>query len=133
MTTTSDDLGSNAREQLAGFLERIEILEEEKAQVAEKIKSEYAEAAGSGFEKKAIKQILKDRKADLDQTIEMRAKIDAYRKALGSLTNTPLGDWARSWMANEARMRRRDKPETDPQLDEFLKKRKQPSNDGEAA
>ena len=80
-----------------------------------------------------IKQILKDRKADLDQTIEMRAKIDTYRKALGSLTDTPLGDWARSWMANEARTRRRDSPETDPQLDEFLKKRKQPTNDGEAA
>lgn len=131
--TTSDDLGSNARVQLAGFIERIESLEEEKAQVSEKIKAEFAEAAGVGFEKKAIKQILKDRKADLDQTIDMRAKIDAYRKALGSLTDTPLGDWARSWMANEARTRRRDTTEIDPQLDEFLKKRKQPSNGGEAA
>lgn len=100
MTT---ELTTDARNELADYVERLESLMAEKKTVAEKIKAEFAEAAGSGFDKRAIQQIIKERAADLDKTIEQRAIVESYRKALGSLSGTPLGDWARQWMANDAR------------------------------
>lgn len=93
------DLGANSREQLAGFIQRIESLEVEKAQVSEKIKAEYAEAAAAGFDKKALRQVLKRRRADLSATAEHRAIVETYMAALGQLVGTELGDWATAWAA----------------------------------
>lgn len=115
------ELGRNAREQLAGFVERIESLTEEKAEVSERIKSEYAEAAGSGFDKKVIRQLIKERTADFQKTIEHRATLNAYRRALGGLAGTPLGDWARQWISTEARTSR--PADVDPLMSDWMKKR----------
>ncbi len=49
------ELQNASAKALVGHLERIESLEVEKAQVSEKIKEEYAAAAASGFDKKALK------------------------------------------------------------------------------
>ena len=95
------DLGNNAREQLAGFIERLESLMTEKAQVSEKIKAEFAEAAAVGFDKKALKQLLKERQSDMQSTAEYRAIVETYRKALGDLGDTELGQWASAFMAAE--------------------------------
>lgn len=118
-----DDSGltSETRNQLGDYVERIEGLIAERKEISEKIKSEYADAAGAGFNKKAIGQIIKERLADLDKTIEHRKIVDTYRRALGSLAGTPLGDWARQWLANDARMDRRAKEPTP--MDEFMKAR----------
>ena len=130
----SEILGSNSTEQLAGFISRIQTLQEEKGQVSERIKSEFSEAAACGFDKKALKQILKEMAADTVQSIEHRTIVETYRKALGNLSGTPLGEWARTWNARDAKMRLdADKPDADPLLTEFMKGRKQPTNDaGEA-
>jgi len=116
------DLGGNAKEQLAGYIERIESLVEEKKQVAERIKSEFTSAAAEGFDRKAIQQIIKDRAADAQKTVEMRAIVESYRKALGALAGTALGDWARQWVVNDARLQRREQVDTSD-LDEMLRKR----------
>lgn len=128
-----DEFGGNSKQQLAGFVERVESLLDEKAQVSEKIKAEYAEAAAAGFDKKALKQLLKERQADTVGTVEHRSIVALYRRALGTLTGTPLGDWARGWMSREAKMRLDDAKATyaDPRLDEFMKGRQQRGVEGE--
>lgn len=93
------EMQDNTRKALAGHLERIESLEAEKAQVGEKIKEEYAAAAAAGFDKKALKNIMKRRRADSRKSTELRAVTDTYMQALAGFENTELGRWAREWQA----------------------------------
>jgi uncharacterized protein (UPF0335 family) len=128
MTDDTDDLGGNSATQLAGFIERIEAAETEMMQGREKRKAEYAQAEAIGLDKAVIRQMVKDRRADVQKTIEFRAKLAAYRKALANLTGRSLGDlgeWARTWRATEAKMSI-DETEADQvrPLDELLKGRK---------
>ena len=93
-----------SNEQLAGFVQRIESLEAEKAQAAEAIKAEIAQAAAVGFDKKALRQILKRRRADLFATAEHRAIVDTYMASLGALADTELGRWAADWEAAQIKV-----------------------------
>lgn len=122
-------LSVDTKTQLGDYVERIESLMAEKKEASEKIKAEYAEAAGQGFDKKAIAQIIKERMADLDKTIEHRKIVDTYRRALGSLAGTPLGDWARQWIANDARHDQRT-TEQSPMTD-WMKSRSAAKSGGE--
>jgi len=72
-----------ARDQLRGFIERIERLEEEKKSVSEDIKEVYAEAKGSGFDTKVMRQIVRIRKQDRNERAEQEAILDLYLHALG--------------------------------------------------
>ena len=74
-----------ARDQLRSFIERIERLEEEKKTIADDIKDVFAEAKGTGFDTKALREILKIRKQDADQRAEHEAIVDLYMQALGML------------------------------------------------
>ena len=76
------DVGGIAGAQLKSFIERIERLEEEKRALGEDIKEVYAEAKGTGFEPKIMRQILKIRKMDKD---EQESLLDIYKRALGML------------------------------------------------
>ena len=116
------ELSREQKNHLADVVERLESLTAEKKMAAEKIKAEYAEAASSGFNVAAIKQIIKDRSADADKTVALRREVDVYRRALGTFASTPLGDWARQWVANDARYERRA-AEPGP-LDELMGARK---------
>jgi uncharacterized protein (UPF0335 family) len=71
--------------QLKSFIERIERLEEEKQALGEDIKEVYAEAKGTGFEPKIMRQILKIRKMDKDEHDEQESLLDIYKRALGML------------------------------------------------
>ena len=59
------DVGGIAGAQLKSFIERIERLEDEKRALGEDIKEVYAEAKGSGFEPKIMRQIIKIRRMDI--------------------------------------------------------------------
>lgn len=83
--------GHNSNAQLISIVERIEKLEEEKAATASDIKDVYAEAQGAGFDKKALREIVRRRKQDQDARDELEAVIDTYTRALGGLADTPLG------------------------------------------
>jgi len=72
-----------ARDQLRAFIERIERLEEEKKSVSEDIKEVYAEAKGSGFDTKVMRQIVRIRKQDRNERAEQEAILDLYLHALG--------------------------------------------------
>ena len=131
------DLGAQASKEVGDYILRIESLTEEKKQVGEKIKSEFAELASSGYDKLAVKQIIKDRAADAQKSVELRAVTAAYRRAVAGLANSRVGDWARGWLAEEARINKPMQAETSPQMDDFMKGRKgqkaAPPADGDAA
>lgn len=126
MTGYGDDseLSRDKKNQLGDFIERLESLTAEKKIAAEKINAEYAEAASAGFDTKAIKQIIKDRLADAEKTTALRRTVDIYRKALSTFAATPLGDWARQWIANDARHEVRAKDQEAGPLETLMSGRK---------
>ena len=76
------DVGGIAGAQLKSFIERIERLEDEKRAVGEDIKEVYAEAKGSGFEPKIMRQIIKIRRMDKEEHDEQETLLDLYKRAL---------------------------------------------------
>jgi uncharacterized protein (UPF0335 family) len=83
------DVGGIGGEQLKSYIERIERLEEEKRALAEDIKEVYAEARGSGFEPKIMRQIIRIRKRDQDDLDEEETLIELYKRAIGMLPAAP--------------------------------------------
>ena len=79
------DVGGIAGDRLKSFIERIERLEEEKRVLAEDIKEVYAEAKGTGFDTKIIRQIIRIRKRDQDELDEEESLLKVYMRALGML------------------------------------------------
>jgi uncharacterized protein (UPF0335 family) len=71
------------RDQLRSLIERIERLEEEKKAISEDIKEVYGEAKGTGFDVKAMRQIVRIRKLDASDRMEQEAILDTYLHALG--------------------------------------------------
>lgn len=69
--------------QLRAFIERIERLEEEKKTIADDIKDVYAECKGTGFDVKAVRQLIRIRKQDKAEREEAEAILDLYMAALG--------------------------------------------------
>lgn len=76
-------VGNIAAEQLRSIVERIERLEEEKANIGSDIRDVYAEAKGNGFDVKALRQIIKLRKMDTHERDEQEYTLDLYKRALG--------------------------------------------------
>lgn len=68
---------------LRDYIERIERLEEEKKDVQGDIKEVYAEAKAAGFDKKALKAVIKLRKMDAASRDEYSDAVDNYMNALG--------------------------------------------------
>ena len=79
------DVGGIAGAQLKSFIERNERLEEEKRALGEDIKDVYAEAKGTGFDPKIMRQIIKIRKMDQEEHDEQESLLDLYKRALGML------------------------------------------------
>ncbi len=73
----------SAKDQLRSFIERIERLEEEKAGLASDIRDLFDEAAGSGFDKKALKAVIKARKQDAAERAQLEGITATYMHALG--------------------------------------------------
>lgn len=72
-----------AADQLKVFLERIEKLEAEKAELSEDVKGVYAEAKAAGFDTKVMKKIIALRAMDSAERQELDDLIDTYRTAVG--------------------------------------------------
>lgn len=69
--------------QLLAFIERIERLEADKADIANDIKEVYAEAKGTGFEAKIIRKLIALRKMDQDTLQEQTELLRTYGAAIG--------------------------------------------------
>lgn len=79
-------MGHNANttaEELRQFVEVIEQLQADAKAVAEDIKEKFAEAKGRGFDTKALRAIIAERKKNADDVAEFEAILDLYREALG--------------------------------------------------
>ncbi len=79
--TVSTD--SVAGDQLRAFFERIERLDEEVKALNDDKKEVFAEAKGNGFDTKVMKIILKERRQDVSERLEIEALVELYRAALG--------------------------------------------------
>ena len=74
-----------AKDQLKAFVNRIERLNEEREALSADIKEVYAEAKGSGFDTKIMRQIIRIRRMDKDDVDEQETLLDIYKRALGML------------------------------------------------
>lgn len=74
---------SFAAGQLRSLIERVERLEEEKAALAADIREVFAEAKGTGFDTKIMRQLIRIRKMDKADRQEQEAIMDLYMSALG--------------------------------------------------
>ncbi|WP_341764183.1 DUF2312 domain-containing protein [Candidatus Tisiphia endosymbiont of Beris chalybata] len=72
-----------AKEQLAQYISQIEQLEQEKTELSTAIKEIFDTAASSGFDKKAMKSVLRLKKLDRNELAEQDAILELYRQALG--------------------------------------------------
>jgi uncharacterized protein (UPF0335 family) len=71
-----------AADRLKSFIERIERLEEEKAALAADIREVYAEAKGTGFDTKVMRQIIRLRRMDKTDRQEQEELLELYKRAL---------------------------------------------------
>lgn len=83
---------------LRSIVDRIERLEDEKQQIADDIKEIYAEAKSNGFNVKALRKVIRDRRKPPDAEVE--AIVESMKHSLGMLADTPLGEAAISNATN---------------------------------
>ena len=79
----SDASAEVSGERLKSFIKRIEKLEEDKAAVLEDIRDVYAEAKGTGFDVKVIRQIVRMRKVEVEKRREQEELLELYMSAIG--------------------------------------------------
>jgi uncharacterized protein (UPF0335 family) len=84
------DVGGVAVERLKSFIERIERLEEERRGLSGDIKEVYAEAKGTGFEPKVMRQLIKIRRMDKEEVDEEESLLDLYKRALGMMPEAAI-------------------------------------------
>lgn len=77
------EVGGIAADRLRSLVERVERLEEEKQALAGDIREVFAEAKGSGFDTKIMRQVIKLRKMEQDDRQEQEHLLDLYKRALG--------------------------------------------------
>jgi len=79
----ADEVGV-AGNRVRSFVERIEQLQQEIAELNEGKKEVFAEAKGEGFDVKVLKEIIKLRKQDKDERDEHETLLDVYLRAMES-------------------------------------------------
>jgi uncharacterized protein (UPF0335 family) len=67
---------------IRSFVERIENLDAELAELNEQKKEVFAEAKGDGFDVRILKEIIKLRKQDKDERDEREGLLDLYLQAM---------------------------------------------------
>ncbi|MGP1254479.1 MAG: DUF2312 domain-containing protein [Kiloniellales bacterium] len=77
------DVGGVAADRLKSFIERIERLEEERTALGADIREIFAEAKGTGFDTKIMRQVIKLRKMDHADRQEQEHLLELYKRALG--------------------------------------------------
>lgn len=90
----SDFSGVINAQALAAYVERIENKWNERGEITEDLKLIYAEAKNAGFDVGILREIVRERRMDPEARESRYAVLDAYRRSLGMLDGTPLGDAA---------------------------------------
>lgn len=71
------------KEKLEQYINKIEKLEQDKADLSEEIKNLFQESSSNGFDVKAMKSVLKLKKLDKAKLAEQDALFEIYREVLG--------------------------------------------------
>lgn len=79
--------------QIKAIVDRVERLEEEKKALVSDIGEVYAEARGTGFDVKTLRQVVRLRRLDKAAFQEKQAMLAPCLDAVG-LGGTPLGEYA---------------------------------------
>lgn len=87
-------ISEERKKQLAGYVSEIERWESEKAIIVADIGEIYNSAKDAGFDVKAMRSIVKDRKVEKAKRDAFEAVCDVYKHALGMLADLPLGQAA---------------------------------------
>ena len=74
---------SVSSDELRQFIERIEQLNAEKADIAEQTKEVFAEAVAHGYDAKVLRRVIAIRKLKPDELAEFEAVLEVYRAAVG--------------------------------------------------
>lgn len=69
--------------QLRSFIEKIENLEQDKAELMGTIRDVFAEAKAEGFDISVMRQLLKLRRMKKEELAEQEGLLEIYRQALG--------------------------------------------------
>ena len=83
MTESVKGTAPIAADQLRSIIERVERLEEEKANIAADIREVFAEAKGNGYDPKTLRLVMKIRKLESSEREEAEYLLDTYLRALG--------------------------------------------------
>jgi len=94
MTDTEEQAGPVNREELGRFVSRIERLQGERDTITEDLSQVYAEARDAGFSVPILREIVREKRMEDDARNSRYALLEAYRGALGMLSDTPLGEAA---------------------------------------
>lgn len=79
----SNEAYNTTADELRQFVEVIENLQSDAKAIADDIKDKFAEAKGRGFDTKALRAIIAERKKNADDVAEFEAVREMYRIALG--------------------------------------------------
>ena len=82
-TVPTDNLQTPAQGVLRAYVEHIERLREEKAALAEGIREVYSKAQSSGFDAKAVRQIIRIRELPSHERQEYQDMLTTYMHAHG--------------------------------------------------
>lgn len=75
-------LGGISSHQLRSFIEKIESLEQDKAELTVTIREVFLEAKGEGFDVNIMRQLLKLRRMKKEEVEEQESLLELYRQAL---------------------------------------------------
>lgn len=81
--TQPQSLDQSGQARLRSFIERVERLEADKAEVMADMKDVYAEAKAMGFDTKIMRQVVRLRKMDSQDRAEQEAVLELYLHAVG--------------------------------------------------
>ena len=78
-----DETSRVARDELRALIERVESVEREIASAQEVKREVYAEAKARGYDTRAMRKIISDRKKQPEALSEFEAMVEFYRECLG--------------------------------------------------
>lgn len=92
-------LDNERKKQLEGYVSEIERSEVQKKEIVDDISAIYSSAKDAGFDTKAVRHIIRVRKADREKQQALENAVEVYKHALGMLADLPLGQAAISRVA----------------------------------